>query len=452
MRAERGQGMKFRLNIEHKIMIPFLTIGILTILCFGTIMTWNGYVQKMERERAAAASSLRALELDAGLSGSGTLLLQKYRLIQNDSLYLFDADGVLLLGTQPPDPDDILLETGLPAFGWRACYALDRTAFWNSLIEEQKYMILATIALLIVIVQVSLFVSYNISEPLRQLSEACRVVAVGEQPVRRSPQVDEYAERSDEIGVWRLRTADEGEGGTLCTLDEITYKKRMEEKLTEGEKLAYTGQLAAMLAHEIRNPLAGIRAGIQVISRRLESGRDRMLSTSILGEVDRVNRLIEDLLHLSRKRESQKVLINLPALFDELLLLYAKIAQNNRIRITAGVQGDPPLYADESEIRQVLVNLINNSIKSLHSGGEIALEARREGDSTVLTVSDTGDGMDEATLRGVHASLEEGRTGGGLGLSIVSRLLAQNNGSFSIDTAAGQGTRITIIFHTGGTS
>ena len=72
----------------------------------------------------------------------------------------------------------------------------------------------------------------------------------------------------------------------------------MEEKLTEGEKLAYTGQLAAMLAHEIRNPLAGIRAGIQVISRRLESGRDRMLSTSILGEVDRVNRLIEDLLHL----------------------------------------------------------------------------------------------------------------------------------------------------------
>ena len=415
MRAERGQGMKFRLNIEHKIMIPFLTIGILTILCFGTIMTWNGYVQKMERERAAAASSLRALELDAGLSGSGTLLLQKYRLIQNDSLYLFDADGVLLLGTQPPDPDDILLETGLPAFGWRACYALDRTAFWNSLIEEQKYMILATIALLIVIVQVSLFVSYNISEPLRQLSEACRVVAVGEQPVRRSPQVDEYAERSDEIGqlanafqrmladiashtdeilrmkllnetiveslplgivacspekeiicinskavemldqtgylcggqtlrqivdgiivspkvlhdpirlqnadgravdyeigVWRLRTADEGEGGTLCTLDEITYKKRMEEKLTEGEKLAYTGQLAAMLAHEIRNPLAGIRAGIQVISRRLESGRDRMLSTSILGEVDRVNRLIEDLLHLSRKRESQKVLINLP--------------------------------------------------------------------------------------------------------------------------------------------
>ncbi len=555
MRAERGQGMKFRLNIEHKIMIPFLTIGILTILCFGTIMTWNGYVQKMERERAAAASSLRALELDAGLSGSGTLLLQKYRLIQNDSLYLFDADGVLLLGTQPPDPDDILLETGLPAFGWRACYALDRTAFWNSLIEEQKYMILATIALLIVIVQVSLFVSYNISEPLRQLSEACRVVAVGEQPVRRSPQVDEYAERSDEIGqlanafqrmladiashtdeilrmkllnetiveslplgivacspekeiicinskavemldqtgylcggqtlrqivdgiivspkvlhdpirlqnadgravdyeigVWRLRTADEGEGGTLCTLDEITYKKRMEEKLTEGEKLAYTGQLAAMLAHEIRNPLAGIRAGIQVISRRLESDRDRMLSTSILGEVDRVNRLIEDLLHLSRKRESQKVLINLPALFDELLLLYAKIAQNNRIRITARVQGDPPLYADESEIRQVLVNLINNSIKSLHSGGEIALEAHREGDSTVLTVSDTGDGMDEATLRGVHASLEEGRTGGGLGLSIVSRLLAQNNGSFSIDTAAGQGTRITIIFHTGGTS
>ena len=233
MRAERGQGMKFRLNIEHKIMIPFLTIGILTILCFGTIMTWNGYVQKMERERAAAASSLRALELDAGLSGSGTLLLQKYRLIQNDSLYLFDADGVLLLGTQPPDPDDILLETGLPAFGWRACYALDRTAFWNSLIEEQKYMILATIALLIVIVQVSLFVSYNISEPLRQLSEACRVVAVGEQPVRRSPQVDEYAERSDEIG--QLANAFQRMLADIAShTDEILRMKLLNETIVES--------------------------------------------------------------------------------------------------------------------------------------------------------------------------------------------------------------------------
>lgn len=135
--------------------------------------------------------------------------------------------------------------------------------------------------------------------------------------------------------------------GVLCTIDDVTYKKHMEEKLTEDEKLAYTGKLAADVAHEIRNPLAGIRAGIQVVSRKLGEERDRKLCGGMVREVDRVNLLIENLLNLSRRRESEKTTVSLNALFEELQMLYFKVAENKGILFNALVNGRLWLYADE---------------------------------------------------------------------------------------------------------
>ena len=112
--------------------------------------------------------------------------------------------------------------------------------------------------------------------------------------------------RDYEFGVWQLREPDGSRWGVLCTIDDVTYKKRMEERSTEDEKLAYTGKLAADVAHEIRNPLAGIRAGIQVVSRKLRQERDQKLCGGMVREVDRVNLLIENLLNLSRAPESEK--------------------------------------------------------------------------------------------------------------------------------------------------
>ena len=132
----------------------------------------------------------------------------------------------------------------------------------------------------------------------------------------------------------------------------------MEEKINEDEKLAYTGKLAADVAHEIRNPLAGI----QVVSRKLSEERDRKLCGGMVREVDRVDLLIENLLNLSRRRESKKTTVSLNALFQELQMLYFKVAENKGIRFNALVNGRLWLYADEGELRQVLINLINNSV------------------------------------------------------------------------------------------
>ena len=255
--------------------------------------------------------------------------------------------------------------------------------------------------------------------------------------------------RDYEFGVWQLREPDGTRWGVLCTIDDVTYKKHMEEKLTEDEKLAYTGKLAADVAHEIRNPLAGIRAGIQVVSRKLGEERDRKLCGGMVREVDRVNLLIENLLNLSRRRESEKTTVSLNALFEELQMLYFKVAENKGILFNALVNGRLWLYADEGELRQVLINLINNSVKAMPDGGELAIRAWKEEDGVALSVVDTGVGM---TPEKLHKVLGEGGTGG-LGLSIVQRLLAQNGGVLSMDSTPGSGTRAQIRFpHKGGTA
>lgn len=105
----------------------------------------------------------------------------------------------------------------------------------------------------------------------------------------------------------------------------------MEEKINEDEKLAYTGKLAADVAHGIRNPLAGI----QVVSRKLSEERDRKLCGGMVREVDRVDLLIENLLNLSRRRESKKTTVSLNALFEELQMLYFKVAENKGILFNA---------------------------------------------------------------------------------------------------------------------
>lgn len=217
--------------------------------------------------------------------------------------------------------------------------------------------------------------------------------------------------RDYEFGVWQLKEPDGSRWGVLCTIDDVTYKKRMEERSSEEEKLAYTGKLAADVAHEIRNPLAGIRAGIQVVSRNLPQERDQKLCEGMVREVDRVNLLIENLLNLSRRRESQKTTVSLNALFDELQLLYFKVAENKGIAFTAQVEGSLWLYADEGELRQVLINLINNAVKAWPDGGSLEIRAEKEPEGVSLTVTRYRRGHDARKIGAGAAGDRDRRTG-----------------------------------------
>lgn len=543
--------MKRRISfpIEYKILIPFVCISLITVACFCFIFYRTEYDLKMEAETLSAKAMAAYINADINDDGywrNPDALLAKYQSTYlGDNLFLYDQDGKLLLGRRALSQDEIvLLDSTENRLGWRVRYSLNPRALRDAFIEEQRYMFLAAVAMMLIIVQTSVFIAHNISAPIRQLSAFCtqisrapgamkdltveytmrgdeighlaaafqammesqrrytdeltRVKLLNESIVENLPlgvavydhagqlvfrnsraldmlaRADERDEtgrdlnallaqmvcqndflpaparmqdhegkaRDYEFGVWRLGDSDASAWGTLCTVDDVTYKKYMEEKLSRDEKLAYTGQLAAHVAHEARNPLAGIRAGLQVVGRKLTDQRDQLLYQEMVKEVDRVNLLIENLLNLSRRRESEKIAVNLNNLCDELLMLYGKVAANKDISLTAEMDGELWLLADEQELRQVFINLINNSIKALPNGGQVTLLGRAAPDGVVVTVQDNGRGMDARTL---EQAMQGER--GGLGLSIVQRLLKQNGAALRMDSIPGQGTRAQMTFH-----
>lgn len=537
----------FRLDIENKILIPFVCISLATVMCFCAILYFTEYRMKLGAQRSEAETLLGYIQADLELEDyrqDPTRLLEKYQAHYNgDSLYIYDRDGRLLLGSEGGEDLEVLAQVTDESLGWTISYRMDRGEVRSAFIEEQKYMILAAVAMLVIIVQASVLIAHNISDPIRRLSEVCQSISgdpsrgdveaeyrnkgdeVGQlarsfqkmmedirvytgellrvktlnesivenlpfgvvacdregspicinasasamlareeerdeqgrtlqmilaQMVRREDVLPAPARltgptgksRDYEFGVWQLREPDGSRWGVLCTIDDVTYKKLMEERSSEDEKLAYTGKLAADVAHEIRNPLAGIRAGIQVVSRKVTQERDQKLCQGMVREVDRVNLLIENLLNLSRRRESQKTTVNLNVLFDELSMLYFKVAENKNITWKAAVEGSLWLYADEGELRQVLINLINNAVKAMPDGGSLTVRAWKDETGVKLSVEDTGLGMDQEKLAQV---LRKGGAGG-LGLSIVRRLLNSNGGVLEMESQPGQGTTARVIF------
>ena len=537
----------FRLDIENKILIPFVCISLATVMCFCAILYFTEYRMKLSAQRSEAETLLGYIQADLELEDyrqDPTKLLEKYQAHYNgDSLYIYDRDGRLLLGSEGGEDLEVLAQVTDESLGWTISYRMDRGEVRSAFIEEQKYMILAAVAMLVIIVQASVLIAHNISDPIRRLSEVCQSISgdpsrgdveaeyrnkgdeVGQlarsfqkmmedirvytgellrvktlnesivenlpfgvvacdregspicinasasamlareeerdeqgrtlqmilaQMVRREDVLPAPARltgptgksRDYEFGVWQLREPDGSRWGVLCTIDEVTYKKLREERSSEDDKLASTGKLAADVAHEIRNPLAGIRAGIQVVSRKVTQERDQKLCQGMVREVDRVNLLIENLLNLSRRRESQKTTVNLNVLFDELSMLYFKVAENKNITWKAAVEGSLWLYADEGELRQVLINLINNAVKAMPDGGSLTVRAGKDETGVKLSVEDTGLGMDQEKLAQV---LRKGGAGG-LGLSIVRRLLNSNGGGLEMESQPGQGTTARVIF------
>lgn len=542
-------------TIENKILAPFVCITLISVAFLCVLFYRMEYHIKLDMENVNAQALVDYINADINTGSNGAdpdALLEKYQdTYHGKDLFLYDGEGRSLFARRALTEDEIVLQdNGENRLGWRIVYSLDRQTLRNTFIDEQRYVILGAVAVLLIIVQTSMLIAYHISNPICELSQLC--TRISQDPEQAQDLELEYIHRRDEVGqlaaafqsmmdsmrlytdelswvkalnesivanlplgvvvcdehqriifrntraeamlarreetdaqnrdlnaivsemvrrdeilpapaklrgedgkwrnyelgAWKLHHPDGGNWGTLYTIDDVTYQRHMEEKLSRDEKLAYTGQLAADIAHEARNPLAGIRAGLQVVGRKLPDQRDQMLCREMIKEVDRVNLLVENLLNVSRKREREKTTVALDALSEELVLLYSKVAENKGVGLSIQMEEKLWVLADEQELRQILINLMNNSIKAMVNGGRITLYGRRTGEGVSIVVEDNGPGMDQEKLA---SALQGGE--GGLGLPIVRRLAVQNGGTLRFETLPGQGTRVTLTFHgTGGTN
>jgi two-component system sensor histidine kinase HydH len=241
----------------------------------------------------------------------------------------------------------------------------------------------------------------------------------------------------------RASALPDGAGGNelLVLLADLSRRKEVEAEVRKVDRLSALGRLSAGVAHEIRNPLAGIRTTAEILRGRLQTDDHRQFVDVILEETERLDRIVGSLLQFAKPPEPQTAELDVAALLQRTQQLAAGRAADRRITVRSRVGVDlPSPLADRDQILQVVLNLVLNAIDATPDGGEVRLDAAVDGSSVVIRVEDDGPGIAPSARERIFDPFFTTKPGGtGLGLSISRNILASHGGSLRID-GSGPGT------------
>jgi two-component system, NtrC family, sensor histidine kinase PilS len=240
-----------------------------------------------------------------------------------------------------------------------------------------------------------------------------------------------------------------GRAGFLMTFQDLTDIKKLERDAQMQQRLAAVGEMAAGIAHEIRNPLASMSGSIQILRSELPlSEEQEQLMDIVLRESDRLNTTIRSFLAYARPHRFAISRFDLRrAVTDTGLLLRNSAEVRDDHRIDVDVPADPIwLEADEGQIKQILWNLATNGLRAMPDGGRLVLSVSGgPAADAVLSVRDEGTGMSPEALEGLfqpfHGSFARGS---GLGLAIVHRIVTDYQGDIRVASAPGAGTTVSV--------
>jgi len=238
----------------------------------------------------------------------------------------------------------------------------------------------------------------------------------------------------------------------LSFCKDITEQLHAEEELQRANQMALVGQMAAGLAHEIKNPLTGIKISLDVLADELELQlEDKELFVRIINEVGRMEKLLKSLLNYARPPQPQFDQVDIGRLLSS-SLKNAEVAAAGNSNITVRFQShfaqDLPLVeVDASQMQQVFLNILLNAVDAIETEGTITVSTHAEGDDHFrIQISDTGKGMEEAALEKIFTPFFTTKTKGtGLGLSICKRLIEQHDGTIVVTSQIEQGTSFIMV-------
>ena len=218
------------------------------------------------------------------------------------------------------------------------------------------------------------------------------------------------------------------------------------EQVKRADRLSAVGQLAAGLAHEVRNPLASIEGAIDILERDSTGERRAEFLAIIKMECRRLGRLLTNLLDFARPRPPQVESVAVESLIDPVLALASHTAGEASIVLGKILSpGLSPIQGDPEQLKQVILNLTLNAIQAMPEGGEITLSARRDGERIVIEVADEGTGMPEGEIDRIFDPFYTTKdTGTGLGLSVAYQIIAQHHGTITARRNPDKGMTFTI--------
>lgn len=249
------------------------------------------------------------------------------------------------------------------------------------------------------------------------------------------------------------------QNGAVMIIRDLSRVKELEDTLRRADRLSMLGTLAAGLAHEIKNPLGGIKGAAQLLSMELSEESGLLDYTRIMvKEAERINFIIEELMDLSNPREPEIGDVDLTKTLNDIVLLQKEATRGQNIQFKMKLDPSiPPVQGDEGLLTRLFLNLIKNAREAIAHEGEVVIETkivasyhmtgpnRRSSPMVGISISDTGCGIEKDQLDRIFTPYFTTKSkGSGLGLAISQKIIEDHNGLLKIDSTPGEGTTFTI--------
>lgn len=569
-----------KLDIENKILIPFMILAILPITILGIVSYWTGYQllinDRVKNQEALLKEAVAYIEtinedvenkyitLDAGkakakryfqrINEENMIIISgKDYVLNNSKLGLQNLETIFQDGSKHAYTKNNILYIfdKFDKWNWTIIFSIDKSIIVDELLDLQKYTLLLTIIFLVLSMQAIIFIAHHISKPIKYFADVCKRI-----------EIDNLNEkininRGDEIGILSnsfnhmidqlnisteklieatkfnedilkniyigiMTTDNNGEllsinetgkeifikysnvdiiselnkqiiktiteernintvveiniqngqtiyfdvstsllkkengliNGAICSFNDITNRKVLENNLVRVDRLASVGQFAAGLAHEIRNPLTGIKTSIQVIKNR-EINKNELSSIELFDgvayEIDRINNLITELLDFSKPKQTNRGKADIVSILKRSLDLTKEGISRKKIKVGLDSEGVHFIvFVDMGQVEQIFINIISNAVDSMEQEGRLNIEIKNIYISSRPFVSivfeDNGCGMEEENIEKVFDPFFTTKPKGtGLGLSVVSQLVEGNDGKVEIESILNQGTKFKVF-------
>ena len=247
--------------------------------------------------------------------------------------------------------------------------------------------------------------------------------------------------------------------GVILTLKDITYIRELEATVRQVDRLSTLGTLAAGLAHEVKNPLGGIKGAAQLLERELSAGDELREYTGVMiREAERIDRIIRELLDLASPRGLKLSPVNLHKVLGDIMLLQRHSIGSREISFTKHFDPSiPDFMADEEMITRLFLNLIRNALDAMGESGRLTVTSRvladyrmaqndRRSRMVAIEVCDDGPGIPEEDLENIWTPFFSMKSGGtGLGLTICHKIVAEHRGMIKVESDLGHGTKFTVL-------
>jgi PAS domain S-box-containing protein len=241
-------------------------------------------------------------------------------------------------------------------------------------------------------------------------------------------------------------------GGYVVIVEDITEKKKMEEKLLQTSKLASIGKLTAGISHEIGNPLASISSLVQELrSLKMDEAEDRNFAgeslKTINSHIERIVKIVRSLGDFARLSSAEKTVSNISDILDRAINLVRYDKRFKNIQLTTDIENIPLLKVNPDKMQQVFLNLILNAVDAMPDGGKLGVSMERRDSSVEVVFSDSGGGIDESVLDRIFDPFFTTKAPGkgtGLGLSICYGIIREHNGTITVKSRKGEGTTFVI--------